>query len=381
MHLSLDRQSQQQTSSCRSPRSRFGWDSPARSKNSFKIRLLPSRLDRIIMARKSAKTPASKPTETTLALCDLRIGLDFLERENHQLIGKIEKKRTELTNLGDRIREIATEISQRSAPIFQQLLELDLKLHAIFAEIFATKKLGKQTRKNIERVYGNLQAAGLISPCRDLTERFDDTASTGQPDWEWSERQDRSSFEADVPKLDRSQLQKIRQIFLRLAAVFHPDRAVDPELQKYHTAVMQEINQAYQSGDLAKLLAIEQKHQLGAVIDRDDRDDLRRRYEQIAREHEFLKSQFEQLKLELRMTKNTQPGAMVAEYHQLSKAGYDPIGEMVAQTESQVTTIAEVYRFVLDFRDRRITIKDFMKGPPSFQQISEEELFIEFFDL
>ncbi len=336
------------------------------------------------MARKSTKLPAKNPTVSTLAISELRIGLEFLERENHKLLGKIEKKRTELNNLLDRIRAISVEVSQRSAPILQQLVDLDLKLHAAFAEIFAGKKLGKQTRKNIERVYANLQDAGLISPRREAARaggEFETDDSAEPPDWEWGERQDGSSFEVESATPDRDELKKIRQIFLRLAEVFHPDRTADPELRSYHTAVMQEINQAYQSGDLAKLLAIEQKHQLGEIIDRDDRDDLLRRYLQIEREHEFLKSQFEQLKLELRVTKNTHQGSMVTEYQKLSKAGYDPIGELVAQTRSQVETIAEVYRFVIDFRERRITIKDFMKGPPSFQQISEEDLFMGFFEL
>ena len=339
------------------------------------------------MARKSAKVPAKAPAVSTLAISELRIGLEFLERENYQLLGKIEKKRTELNNLLNRIREIGVEVSQRSAPILQQLLELDRQLHELFAEILAGKKLGKQTRKNIERVYANLQDAGLISPHYDLTndpdsEDFDPEASAGCPDWEWSEHQERSQFEANESvKPDRDELKKIRQIFLRLAEVFHPDRTADPELLAYHTEVMQEINQAYQSGDLAKLLAIEKKHQLGVIIDRDDRHDLLQRYQQIERENEFLKSQFEQLKLELRLTKNTQQGSMVTEYQKLSKAGYDPIGELVTQTQSQVETITEVYQFVLNFRDRRITVKDFIKGPPSFQQLSEEDLFIEFFEL
>jgi hypothetical protein len=345
------------------------------------------------MARKSAKKTAHIPTsESTLAISDLRLALEFLERENHKLLGKIEKKRTELNNLLDRIREIGVEVSQRSLPILQQILDLDRQLHAAFDEIFAGRKLGKQTRKNIERVYANLQAAGLISPRNARSTKFsadeedEPDPAAERPDWEWNHSQERSPFESEsATKPDRDELKKIRQLFLRLAEVFHPDRTADPKLRKYHTEVMQEINQAYQSGDLAKLLAIEQKHQLGEIIDRKDPNDLLRRYQQIEREHEFLKSQFEQLKLEVRATKNTEQGSMVAEYQKLTKAGYDPIGELVTETQSQLETIADVYAFVLDFRDRRITIKDFMKGPPSFQTISEEELFeellAEFFEL
>ena len=38
-----------------------------------------------------------------LAVSDLRIRLEFLERDNEKLLNQIEKKRTELSNLLDRI--------------------------------------------------------------------------------------------------------------------------------------------------------------------------------------------------------------------------------------------------------------------------------------
>jgi hypothetical protein len=342
------------------------------------------------MARKSAKVPATPVVATTLAVSDLRIRLEFLEQDNQKLIGKIEKKRTELNNLIDRIRELAVEVSQRSAPLLQQLMELDQKMHAAFAEIFNGRKLGKQTRKQVEAIYANLQASGLITPRREPEEdretgsvRSDDDP-TDEPNWDWNEQQFPSNFDDDSPKLDRDKLKKIRQIFLRLAEVFHPDKVSDPDTQRYHTAVMQEINQAYQSGDLAKLLAIEKKHQIGEIIDRHNEDDLARQCARIEQENEFLKSQFDRLKLELRLNKNTPQGSMVAEYRKLSKAGYDPIEEAISQTESQVKAISEVYAFVLDFRDRRITIKEFMQGPDSFHDMEEmidEELFFEMIGL
>jgi uncharacterized coiled-coil DUF342 family protein len=118
------------------------------------------------MTQKSTKIPVNQAEKHSLAISDLRIRLEFLERENQKLLGKIEKKQTELRNSIDLIGKIALEVAQRSAPVLQQLLELDLKLHAVFADIFTGRKLGKQTRKKIETIYANLQASGLISPAR-----------------------------------------------------------------------------------------------------------------------------------------------------------------------------------------------------------------------
>ncbi len=347
------------------------------------------------MARKSAsasRRPSATPPDVVvnapqLALSDLHIRLDFLERENQKSIEQIEKKRKELDNLLERIQEIGREISKRSAPVFQQLLELDRQIHAVFVEIFAGKKLGKQTRKNIEKIYRNLQASGLISPIDEPDEdgeniEDEEEAECKRAEQEFGGRESQFRPEPEPVKLDRDELKKIRQLYLRLADVFHPDKVLDAVDKEYRTEVMKEINQAYQAGDLAKLLTIEKQHEMGEVIDRDNEDDLARRCERLDRENEFLKSQLSSIKQEIKVTKKTREGSMVAEYRKMTKAGYDPIGEALAETESQVKTIAEVLQFVVDFRDRKIAIKEFLKGPPIFQEMqemSQEELLMELF--
>ncbi len=346
------------------------------------------------MARKS--TPASRrrvPATTSvatdpqgLALSDFHIRLEFLERENQKSIEQIEKKRHELNNLLDRIQEIGVEISQRSGPLFQKLVEIDRQIHAVFVEIFNGRKLGKQTRKNIENIYLNMQASGLISPNPNRAAEPEDE-DPDDPDWDGSGYEDRYQefnfrSEPEPEKLDRDELKKIRQLYLRLADVFHPDKVLDATDKEYRTEVMKEINQAYQAGDLATLLTIEKQHQLGEIIDRNSENDLVRRCDRLEQENEFLKSQLTMIKQEIKVTKKSREGSMVADYRKMTKDGLDPIGEALAQTESQVKTIDEVYQFVVDFRDKRITIKEFMQGPAVLQEmaeLSQEELLRELF--
>jgi hypothetical protein len=346
------------------------------------------------MARKSASASRRSTAATSvvadvthLALSDLHIRLDFLERENQKSIEQIEKKRKELDNLLERIQEIGREISQRSVPMFQKLQELDRQIHAVFVEIFAGKKLGKQTRKSIEKIYRNLQASGLISPVEQTGEDGknieDEEENRSERDAEeFGGREYQFRAEPEPVKLDRDELKKIRQLYLRLADVFHPDKVFDAIDKEYRTEVMKEINQAYQAGDLAKLLKIEKQHQMGEVIDRNNQDDLARRCENLDRENEFLKSQLSSIKKEIKLTKKTREGSMVAEFRKMTKAGQDPIGEALNETETQIKTIAEVLQFVVDFRDRKIAIQEFLKGPPIFQEMqemSQEELLMELF--
>lgn len=350
------------------------------------------------MARKSptAATKRNKPTSPKpvvpagLAISDLRIRLDFLEKNNEKLLQQIGKKQTELDNLIDRIQELSREVAQRSAPVFQEMWAIDQQIHAVFAEIFNGRKLGKQTKQNIQRIYQNMQLSGLISPNLDDADQSDEddledfeTDDFGEADSEWFGGRSADDIGDSAAKPDRDELKKIRQLFLRLADVFHPDKAGADADQEYHAEVMKEINQAYQNGDLAKLLAIEKQHQMGEMIDRDNADDLTRRCERVEQENEFLQSQFDSLKQELRLAKNSEEGAIAKEHSRCLKAGIDPIAEAIAEVEEQCELVKDVYEFAVKFRDKKITIKEFLLGPPMMQQPDEidiEDLLMEFLE-
>ena len=337
------------------------------------------------MARKS-KIPANT-ANNELGLSDLRVRLNFLEKENSKLIKQIESNRTKLNNLNDSIKEVGIQIAQRVAPFRQKILALDEQIHAVFQEILNGRKLGKKSRKNIETVYYHLQTDGLISPKHLPTEPdvFEnifkkDDDSDDEPNWDGYKGRSPHQVVEDIPKPDRDELKKIRQLFLRLADSFHPDKVTDKAEKEYRTEIMKEINLAYQDGDLARLLAIEKQQELGAIIDRDSSDDLTRHCAKVEGENNYLKEQLETLKRQLKLTKKTQQGEMTAIFKKITKYGGDPIGEALHEIESQITAIEQMYQFVLDFRDRRITIKEFVRGPESLrqQQMSEEELMLEF---
>jgi septation ring formation regulator EzrA len=130
-----------------------------------------------------------------------------------------------------------------------------------------------------------------------------------------------------------------------------------------HTEIMKEINRAYQEGDLARLLEIEQQHSAGEIIDGNSEGDLSRRCQKLEQHNEFLRNQYENLKRELRLAKNSPEGAMVADYRKAAKEGIDPIEQMFTATEQQMQIIEEVRDFVKNFRDKKVTIKEFLQGP------------------
>ncbi len=110
------------------------------------------------------KTKTASPTiATPLALSDLHLQLAGLEKEHQSLLKQIKKKRTELNNFVEKMRSLATEVFHRVSPNMKTMAELDEEIHALFAEILTTRKLGKQTQKKIESLYRSLQMGGIIS--------------------------------------------------------------------------------------------------------------------------------------------------------------------------------------------------------------------------
>ncbi|MEH2191550.1 MAG: J domain-containing protein [Nostoc sp.] len=336
------------------------------------------------MPRKKS-LPLQSTSSTPLALSQLHIRLQFLEKEHQSLLKQIKRKRTELNNFVEQTRTFATEIFHQASPSFQKMAELDQEIHALFDEIFTTRKFGKQTLKNIEAVYLNLQLTGIIclKPNRqqfnkELDELFDnpepesdfsrETAEDRYQHWQAQESVESQSVGRTKDK------RKIRETFLRLAEIFHPDKVKDSETQTYNTEIMKSINQAYQEGDLARLLEIERLHQVGEIIDLNSEDDLTRKCRTIEQQNEILLTQYENVKQELRLAKKTPEGTMVSDSRKAAKKGIDSTALMLETIESQINVVAHIRDFVKDFKEQKITIKEFLGGPPSLHSLDEETM-------
>lgn len=332
---------------------------------------------------KKIKSASPKSTNPTLALSDLHIYLESLEKDHQSILKKIKKKRTELNNFVERMRDLATEMFQKSSPIFQKRADLDQEIHAIFTEILTTRKFGKQTQRKIESLYMSLQMEGIISP-KALGEEDDDDDPELDELFENPEFNDDENHQnrhqywysqdeletASAPRTEDSK--KVRQTFLKLAEIFHPDKVQDPDTHKSHTEIMKEINKAYQEGDLARLLEIENQHQLGENIDNNNEDDLTRRCKKLEQQNEILKNQYDKLRQELSLAKNTPEGSMVADFRKAKKQGFDPMDLMLKTLDSQINVIVEIRDFVQAFKDKKMTIKEFLQGPESLRDSSDE---------
>lgn len=328
---------------------------------------------------RSRPTNSSNSQSEALALSAIHEQIAALKKDQQWFLKQIKRKRTELKNLVTQMQEISQEMFQRCRPVVEKMMERDHEIHQLFQEIFKKRKLGKKSRKQIQGIYESLQRDGLISPEEEaedanpfaeaFAEEFSETEDNQQEEQSGSNPQKEIS---DPPANQR----KIRDIFLRLASRFHPDKVTDSETQEQYTAIMQEVNEAYQQGDFAKLLELErQQHDIANIaLDNDNKSSAEKQRSQLTRENELLAQQYEEIKQELRYLRRTPEGATVTDYRRATKEGLDPIAEVVQEGEEQLKLITEIRDFVRDFRDKKMTIQDFVKGPDLGTTLTVEDL-------
>lgn len=338
----------------------------------------------------STKIDSAPQPNSELALSSFHTRLEQLEEEHKWLLKQIKRKRTELTNFLEQMRSIALEIVGRTQPIHQRLLEIDGEIHALFEEIFTTRKLGKQSRKKIEQVYRMLQAIGAISSKDDEddedleedwsedgfgTETEDDSDFNFNFNYEGFDREDNAPPDRENSN-DSSDLKQMRRSFLRLASIFHPDKVNNQENKEDYEEIMKEVNRAYEEGDMARLLELERQYEVDKSINIENASssEIEKQCNRLEMDNKMLKTQYDNIKSELRWMRRTPEGDMVKEYRSLVREGFDPIQEMVSAAEHQIKEVEKIRNFVANFRDKKITIKDFLKGPDIGRKPTEEEL-------
>jgi len=65
---------------------------------------------------------------------------------------------------------------------------------------------------------------------------------------------------------------------------------------------------------------------------------------------------------------------MVRASRACEKDGIDPIEQMLEEMKLQVQSTEKIYNFVRDFRDKKITVKEFLRGPAGNMGSGSEEM-------
>jgi predicted DNA-binding transcriptional regulator YafY len=74
------------------------------------------------------------------------------------------------------------------------------------------------------------------------------------------------------------------------------------------------------------------------------------------------------------MVKRTPEGSMVSDFRRAVKENIDPIEMVVKSAERELKIMEEIRNFARDFRDKKITLQQFLSGPDAFKEDREETL-------
>ncbi|MGD1704236.1 hypothetical protein [Dapis sp. BLCC M229] len=341
------------------------------------------------MPRKTKKiaTSNSVSQENYLSFSSVHARINFLHEKHKKLLTQIKRKKTELSNLTQQIQTLSQEMSHKSRPLDEKIHTLDREIHSIFEKILSKKRLGKRQKQEIIDIYRTLQLTGRISLRPDYfsqSSNFEDDVRDNSEDSkdffgdDYDDDKNGYQFHEQPDISQPRPSRDLRKIFLKLADKFHPDKATDNETRILYTEIMKEINIAYKSGDLARLLEIErEKNQEKVNFQQNDSE---KECERLGKEIELLSQQYEQVKAELREVKNTPQGNMVKQYRKAKKNGEDLMEDLLQQAEFEVMSLKNLRDFVKDFKNKKITLQEFVRGPNAINIHNMEDIVNEMFE-
>jgi len=298
-----------------------------------------------------------------LIVAPLKQHLESLYSERKKLLEEIESKRKAWKTFTQQAQDISSKILEIGSPYFAEIDRLDREIHELFEQILSRKKLGKRKRNKILSVYGLLLFEEYIYPPKNpkYLEIFYKPSSQNQSNNKKVGVDELKNLSEDSGVDPKS----LRNIFLRLAEIFHPDRTQNKDRLSYHSEVMKELNRAYQDKDIARLIEIERQHGSGQLIeiDPEDRADLKAHIELLEQQNKMLAEQNELLSKELETFENTIGGELLKKYTQSTEDGIDPFVAMCESAARKICHLNATRDFVQLFRAKKISLLEFENGP------------------
>ncbi|HKY35338.1 MAG TPA: J domain-containing protein [Polyangiaceae bacterium] len=323
--------------------------------------------------------------------------VQVLLRERARLVREAQKKKLQLEQLTVRISREGQELAANMAPLVERHRSLVAGLAALFVELLASSRLSKRARTQVTQIRRSLEVRGLLSPIDDWAAEHpadgeiddpwiddpwdprsgasDPSRFGGRPDREQRRHQqppergsgpdthihDASAAEVAGARQVGQEKRSLRDIFRNLARAIHPDKARHEAERAQRTEVMKQVTQAYEDGDLARLIELESAWQ-GEVVDTGS-GDLEARCRELGRINRELLSQVRQLTREIRDIKRE-----AQEIFQGASAS-----EVVAGATQELDEVQSIYESLRQFRDCQITLAE-LRRRTSPASPSREEL-------
>lgn len=310
-----------------------------------------------------------------------------LLKERARLLRAVQKKKDQLEQFRRRVEREAEQAAPQVGALVARHEGLVRELKLLFQELLAPGRLTKKAVKQVLRVRRMLTEQGLLSEAEsDLGPghsgaAFDDEDAWGADEQDFggqragsgrgrsrraADANANANADADVnsdgarvasaPKPD-AQRRSLRDVFRSLARAVHPDQARHEPERARRTEVMKEVTRAYEQGDLARLVELEQTWRSEQAIG--DDADPEARCRELERTNRELLDQVRQLTRELRDAKRNEQ----------SFSGGLSLEQVLEQATRELDQVSAVVDFVRQFRDGKIGLAEFARGPVLWQDL------------
>ncbi|NJL73978.1 MAG: J domain-containing protein [Saprospiraceae bacterium] len=323
----------------------------------------------------------SRKVEKSSVIVEKEKRLKALETRKKSLLTNLKKNTTTLDKLKVDIVEMQQGIRGRLIALAQKLRNLKQEIKEITATLKKSKKISKEEKKEITNLlkvvnqeFENMES-GFGIPNMELNEEEIRKAGFNTDNFDRQRAFDFfTQFEEEIAEPDQKD---IRKAYVKLAARFHPDKAKSNQEQEQFHLLMQQINAAYERGDLATLLELQSAYsevktllemgiqQEGAIADFLDAE-----IQRLEREVELLNSQLNRVKAELRNVKKSDIGNM---YGQEMKAQQRGVGtqDWLKDVEDALENFKKLRDGILEYGNTGI-IPDFLN-----EMVATDESLIE----
>ncbi len=297
--------------------------------------------------------------------------LATLLKERERWLRDVQRKKLALEQLAGRAQESANLVMEKLAPFVARHEAIAAELSKLFDELLAPGRLSASARKKVARVRRILQERGALDlePCS-FSPDGDDCAA-GPPftaDAEPEPVQDAphaghgAREVASAPQRGQGPgREALRELFRRLARDLHPDHAQHDQERERRTEAMKQITQAYQDGDLARLIELEKAWRADEQLPAGGEEN-EARCREIERTIRELRSQANEPRRELRRIK----------YSSAATALDTRVDLLIAQGEVELREFESIRDLVRSFRDGEITLARFLQGPEPYDDEGAE---------
>ena len=226
--------------------------------------------------------------------------------------------------------------------------QLNDELRIIIGEFLKSKKFTKAEKRDL----------------KEMNDAFDGFSSELDPQFfngsaEQNENHRETFFKSLAPEVRENEQRSIREIYLRLARMYHPDKNKSENLINANHAIMQRINIAYKRGDIAELLSIEKKHSsIGGLFDdrqQSNVDNIDTEIGKLKKEIGLCKQQLARLRLEHKNLRDSDIGRQSRYFERDQRRGIDVFKEEEEEIKSTIKSLEDQIGIMRAFLNGEIT--------------------------